>query len=59
MNNSLVKDNLETNLNFNLKDSKMLVYIHNKNAGKLLNHFKQQYYRMPGFFKICLLTWSV
>ena len=28
---------VEINHNFNLKNSKMLVYIHNKNARKLLN----------------------
>ena len=37
-NNNLVKHSLETNHNFNFKDFKMLVYIHNlKNTGKLLN----------------------
>ena len=30
INNSLIKHNLETNHNFNFKDSKMLVYIHKK-----------------------------
>ena len=35
--NGLVKHNLETNHNFNLKDSEMFVRIHNKNTGKLLN----------------------
>ena len=38
INNSLVKHNLETNHNFNFKDSRMLVYIYNKtNIGKMLN----------------------
>ena len=31
INNVLVKHNLETNHNFNFKDFKMLIYIHNKN----------------------------
>ena len=30
INNNLVKHNLETNPNFNLKASKMLVFVHNK-----------------------------
>ena len=34
INTSLVNPNLETNNNFNLKNSKMLVYIHNKKSFK-------------------------
>ena len=37
INKAWVKHDLETNQNFNFKDSKMLVYINNENAGKLLN----------------------
>ena len=37
MNNSLVKHNLETNPNFNFKDSKMLVYIHYKKKRKKMS----------------------
>ena len=36
MNNGWVKHNLESNLNFNFKDSKMLVYMHNEIHWKIV-----------------------
>ena len=37
INNSLGKIYLETNRNFNFKDSQILIYEHDQNVGKLLN----------------------
>ena len=34
MDNGLIRDNLETNHDFNPKDFKMFVYMHNKKAVK-------------------------
>ena len=61
INNVLDKHHLETNHDFNFKNSKMFIYIL-KNAGKLLNLRSFQTTMLSNrngvFFSICLLIWS-
>ena len=58
LNNSLVTHDVETNQNFNFKDSKMLLYLQNKNLKNcLISNCK--YSQEDQIFSICLLICQI